>query len=85
MHNDIITLIEILAQFRQRSPHTIGRIVASNGDFYKLLKDGHDITIRRAERVVQQLSIIWPADLEWPSDIQRPELSTTYSQAELTG
>ena len=77
----IAYLIELLAEYRSRSPHTIGRLVAVSGDFYQRLKDGRDITFGRANRVVQNLSDIWPDDLEWPADIPRPVPQHTSSPA----
>ena len=68
----IITLIDALAAKGGHSPHTIGRYAAGSGDFYSCLVAGHDLTTRRAERVVAWLSDSWPADLAWPSDIPRP-------------
>ena len=71
-HTDVVMLIELLAASWHRSPHTIGRLASGSGDFYARLKRGHDLTTRRAERVVQWLSDHWPSDLEWPEDIPRP-------------
>ncbi|MCY3855975.1 MAG: hypothetical protein OXF78_06745 [Rhodospirillales bacterium] len=62
----------LLANATDRSPHTIGRYAAGSGDFYSRLVAGHDVTTRRAARVVQWLSDHWPADLAWPADISRP-------------
>ena len=72
LHYHIILLIERVAHVTRRSPHTIGRLAAGSGDFYARLKNGHDLTTRRAASVVQYLSDHWPADLAWPSDIPRP-------------
>ena len=70
--SSIIDLIDKMAAATSRSPHTIGRLAAGSGDFYSRLVAGHDLTTRRAERVVAWLSDHWPADLAWPSDIPRP-------------
>ena len=66
-------LIEEVATGTQRSPATIGRL-ASGGDgrMYARLVAGHDITTRRAERILRWLSSHWPADLPWPDGIARP-------------
>ena len=69
---DIITLIDSLAAHTRKSVHTIGRYSAGSGDFYSRLVAGHDLTTRRADRVIQWLSDHWPADLAWPSDIPKP-------------
>ena len=68
----IIRLIEISAAASSRRPGTIGRIVSGSGDMYTRLRRGHDITTRRAARVVQALSDTWPPAAEWPADIPRP-------------
>ena len=57
----------------RRSPHTLGRLASGSGDFYARLKQGHDLTTRRAARVTQWFSNHWPAGAEWPADIPRPE------------
>ena len=72
-HTCIVRLIEDLALELRRSPHTVGRLASGSGDFYIRLKRGHDLTTRRAERVLQWFSDNWPEDLPWPSDIPRPE------------
>ena len=51
---------------------TVGRHIAGHGAFFSRLDAGHDITTRRATRVVQRLSDRWPAGAEWPADIPRP-------------
>ena len=71
-HNHIILLIEMLAAARHRSPHTIGRLASGSGDFYARLAAGHDLTTRRASRVVRYLSDHWPAGVEWPAGVPRP-------------
>ena len=77
--NHVITLIETLAKAAGLSPHTIGRYASGNGDFYSRLKRGHDLTTRRAGRVIQNLSDAWLPDLAWPSDIPRPAPSSPAS------
>ena len=54
------------------TPRTVSTYAAGSGDFCDRLERGHDITTRRAARVVQWLSDRWPADLDWPADIPRP-------------
>lgn len=39
---------------------------------YQRLRGGHDITTRRAARIVQAASDNWPTDLDWPPEIPRP-------------
>ena len=68
----IIRLIEIAATATSRRPGTVGRMVTGSGDMYGRLCRGHDITTRRAARVVQALSDTWPEGAEWPAHIPRP-------------
>ena len=75
LHYNVVKLIELFANSRHRSPHTIGRLAAGSGDFYIRLKRGHDITTRRADRFAQWLSDHWPSDLDWPAEIPRPPRS----------
>ena len=68
----IIRLITLAATASGHSPSTIGRWASGSGDMYHRLCRGHDITTRRAARVVQALSDLWPEGAEWPADIPRP-------------
>lgn len=70
--SQIVRLIEKLSAHRGRSPHTVGRFVGGQGDFYARLRSGSDITTRKAARAAAALSDAWPDDLPWPSDIPRP-------------
>lgn len=72
MHH-IPQIIEALASATQRSPHTVGRWLSGDGALYQRLVDGHDITTRRAERIVQAASDRWPEGHPWPMGIDRPE------------
>lgn len=68
----IIRLIASAAEGSGRRPSTVARICSGSGDLYARLCRGHDITTRRAARVVQALSDLWPEGAEWPADIPRP-------------
>lgn len=81
LHSEVTLLVERLARATNRSPHTIGRLAAGSGDFYIRLKNGHDLTTRRAASVVQYLSDHWPAGLAWPGDIPRPKPTTNGKEA----
>ena len=72
LQKNVIILIEAMAEKTGRTPGTIGFYAAGSGDFYSRLVAGHDLTTRRAERVVTWLSHNWPAHLVWPADIPRP-------------
>ena len=69
---NILRLIDAAASRSPHSPGSIGRWASGSGDFTPRLRRGHDITSRRAERIVQWLSDHWPDGAEWPSDIPRP-------------
>ncbi len=70
---NVVTLIHIYAAHKGLSVKTISTYAANSGDFCGRLERGHDLTTRRAARVVQYLSDRWAADLAWPSDIPRPD------------
>lgn len=68
----IIRLCELYAAERGLALSTVSTYAAAAGDFYARLKRGHDLTTRRAAKVVQWFSDNWPKDAEWPADIPRP-------------
>ena len=51
---------------------TVSRLASGSGATATRLSRGHDITTRRAARIVQWLSDHWPEDTRWPVDIPRP-------------
>lgn len=51
---------------------TVAKHAAGQAYVFKRLRDGCDITIRRAESIIQWFSDNWPADLLWPAHIPRP-------------
>ena len=71
-HRHLIVLIERAAEAAGCAPSTMSLRCSGSGDLYARLVAGHDITGRRAERIVQRIAARWPADLEWPADIPRP-------------
>ncbi len=68
----IMRLFETYATHRSLALSTVSTYAAAAGDFYARLERGHDLTTRRAARVIQWFSDHWPADLDWPPDIPRP-------------
>ena len=68
----IVILLRLMAERIGRSPGAVGRMATGRGDMYPRLLRGHDITTRRAARIIQWLSDHWPDGAEWPSDIPRP-------------
>lgn len=74
----IATLIELIDSYAEATnvaPATVSLRSAASGGLYRRLRDGHSITVRRAERIIQWLSDHWPADLPWPDGIDRPSPS----------
>ena len=72
----IIALIEMLAAATNRTETTISRLCSGHGLTSRRLRDGRDITIARAQRIVQWLSDHWPdadPDCRWPHHlVERP-------------
>ena len=68
----LMLLGSIYAKHRGLTLSTVSTYAAGSGDFYARLKRGHDVTSRRAARVLQYLSDHWPEDLPWPAEIPRP-------------
>lgn len=68
----IMMLCEVYAAERKLTLSTVSTYAAAAGDFYARLKRGHDLTTRRAARVVQWFSDNWPEGVDWPGDIPRP-------------
>ena len=52
---------------------SVSTYATGSGDIFSRLDRGHDITTRRATRIVQWFSDNWPIDLHWPTDIPRPD------------
>ncbi len=69
----IIRLIRNYAAARGKTPGYVGKLSSGSGNFYSRLIAGHDITTRRASRILQWFSDHWPVDLSWPAEIPRPE------------
>ena len=69
----IACLATIMARSTDRSVSTISRLASGSGATIQRLVGGHDITTRRAARIVQWLSDHWPPGAEWPADIPRPD------------
>ena len=72
----LLRLGGIYADATGKTISTVGRLAANHGAFFSRLEAGHDITSRRAARILQWFSDRWPLDLDWPADIPRPEPTT---------
>ena len=69
----ILRLADLLGAHRGWSRATVSTYATGSGDALDRLVRGHDITTRRAARIVQWLADHWPAGAEWPVDIPRPD------------
>ena len=78
----IMQLCEVYARRHGLSLSTVSTYAAAAGDFYARLRRGHDLTTRRAARVVQWFSDHWPADVDWPAEIPRPTPQTKRKRGE---
>ena len=73
---DAEKLLHLADAFCERSGLTLSTAstyAANHGALFGRLSRGHDVTTRRAARIVQWFSDHWPSDLEWPPDIPRPD------------
>ena len=70
--SQIVRLIDLAAPRIGWTPATVSWRASGSGATYARLARGHDITTRRADRIVQWLSDHWPPGAEWPADIPRP-------------
>lgn len=55
------------------SVRTVATKATGSGDTFDRLERGCDITLGRANLIVQWLHERWPEGLDWPADIQRPK------------
>ena len=81
----LLRLGRIYATEQGLSLTTVGKQLANAGAFFVRLEQGHDVTLRRANLIVQRLSDRWPPNAEWPSDIPRPAPVAASSETELSG
>ena len=70
--NSLLALSASYCDARGSAESTIARLSSGSGATFTRLRNGHDITIGRAERIAQWFSDHWPSDLDWPEDIPRP-------------
>ena len=69
----IVELAAAYTSHTRRAETTISRLAVGSWDAISRLRNGHDITTRRAETLLSWFSTNWPTDLEWPADIPRPQ------------
>lgn len=52
---------------------TVGLRVMNDSKGIRRLREGRDIGVRNAEKVIKWFSDNWPDDHPWPADIERPD------------
>jgi len=82
MSHAIVRLADLLAARRRRSPATVCRWATGDGALYGRLRDGRDVTSRRAGRILSWFSSHWPGDLPWPADIPRPDPHSAHASCD---
>ncbi|MCY4215261.1 MAG: hypothetical protein OXF68_16760 [Gammaproteobacteria bacterium] len=70
--DDVAQLITTLAQVRGWSVSYASLLSSGSGATAARLMAGHDITTRRAARIVRWCSEHWPEGQPWPEGIERP-------------
>ena len=70
-----------LAAHRGIAISTLGREVIGSSRFFEDLKAGR-VTFRRASRLVERLSAMWPENLDWPDAIKRPNSALNNPEGE---
>lgn len=69
----ISTLIRHLAQARGWSDAYASKKATGSGDLLTRIDAGSGVTLRRANRIIENIYRDWPSGLPWPSDIPRPQ------------
>ena len=69
---EIVRLADMMGAATKTPASVLIRRACGSGNMYARLRNGHDITTRRAARIAQWLSDHWPPSADWPSDIPRP-------------
>ncbi len=72
----LVRLADDYSAAAQLSVRTVSKCAAGQAYAIDRLRNGHDITTRRAARIAQWFSDNWPADLSWPADVPRPAPSS---------
>ena len=71
--DNIVVLIEHFAAAVDRSPSTVARWASGDGRTHRRLRDGCDITTRRATTIAHWLADHWPKGTAWPAGVRRPK------------
>lgn len=72
MHIDFPRLIRGYASHTGISVSYASRQLTGSGDTITRIESGGSLTMRRAQRILQTASDVWPLTLPWPADIHRP-------------
>lgn len=78
-----IALVKYFAKAKNRAIATAAKILAGEARLLDRLDKGGSITFKRAIRIRQNASNLWPFDHPWPADIPRPPpaADSRYAQA----
>lgn len=68
----LIALAEAYAEHNRLTLSTVSTYAADDGKYFRNLREGAGLTLRKAERLLHWFSDNWPSDLDWPADIPRP-------------
>ena len=72
---DILSLAEAYATAHGLELVTVSSRVFNDGKKLSSIKDGSDLTLKRALHALRWFSDQWPDHLDWPETIDRPSKS----------
>lgn len=70
----LLTLAGRYGDVRDLSESTIGRFCASDGRFFRNIREGKTFTAKKYDEVMAWFVTNWPEFVEWPDDVPRPEV-----------
>jgi len=83
--NDLLHIFDRYLEITERrGVTTLSKVVAADSVFYHSIKNGTNITLRKADVVMANFATIWPTGVRWPKSIPYPDtsLSTLKDNAE---
>lgn len=73
--SDILRLAEAFAAARGISVSAVSSRVFDDSKKLGAIRDGADLTLKRASAAIQWFSDNWPDGVDWPADLARPAKS----------
>ena len=70
--NELLSIADAYAAATGVSDTTISSRVFDDGKKLSALREGKDISVRRANSALQWFSDNWPNDAPWPRGVERP-------------